>query len=115
MRRRVVVTGIGCVTPVGNDVDQMWASLRRCGNGVGPITHFPADDFPTQFSAEVKDYSIDDYVDDPDQFTFASPNILFAIGAASQAMNTAGPTRLVAMTDAFEDRLQACSTPRAPT
>ena len=90
MRRRVVVTGIGCVTPVGNDVDQMWASLRRCGNGVGPITHFPADDFPTQFAAEVKDYSIDDYVDDPDQITFASPNILFAIGAASQAMADSG-------------------------
>ena len=90
MRRRVVVTGIGCVTPVGNDVDQMWASLRRCGNGVGPITHFPADDFPTQFAAEVKDYSIDDYVDDPDQFKFASPNILFAIGAASQAMADSG-------------------------
>ena len=90
MSRRVVVTGIGCVTPVGNDVDQMWASLRRCGNGVGPITHFPADDFPTQFAAEVKDYSIDDYVDDPDQFTFASPNILFAIGAASQAMADSG-------------------------
>ena len=90
MRRRVVVTGIGCVTPVGNDVDQMWASLRRCGNGVGPITHFPADDFPTQFAAEVKDYSIDDYVDDPDRFTHASPNILFAIGAASQAMADSG-------------------------
>ena len=57
---------------------------------VGPITHFPADDFPTQFAAEVKDYSIDDYVDDPDQFTFASPNILFAIGAASQAMADSG-------------------------
>ncbi len=90
MRRRVVVTGIGCVTPVGNNVDQMWASLRRCGNGVGPITHFPADDFPTQFAAEVKDYSIDDYVDDPDRFTHASPNILFAIGAASQAMADSG-------------------------
>ena len=90
MRRRVVVTGIGCVTPVGNDVDQMWASLRRCGNGVGPITHFPADDFPTQFAAEVKDYSINDYVDDPDRFTHASPNILFAIGAASQAMADSG-------------------------
>ncbi|HCD03027.1 MAG TPA: beta-ketoacyl-[acyl-carrier-protein] synthase II [Planctomycetaceae bacterium] len=90
MRRRVVVTGIGCVTPVGNNVDQMWASLRRCGNGVGPITHFPADDFPTQFAAEVKDYSIDDYVDDPDRFTHASPNILFAIGAASQAMANSG-------------------------
>ena len=47
-------------------------------------------DSPTQFAAEVKDYSIDDYVDDPDQFTFASPNILFALGAASQAMADSG-------------------------
>ena len=89
MRRRVVVTGMGCVTPVGNNVDQMWASLRRCGNGVGPITHFPADDFPTRFAAEVKDFSVTDYIDDPDRFANASPNILFAIGAASQAMATA--------------------------
>ena len=90
MRRRVVVTGMGCVTPVGNNVDQMWASLRRCGNGVGPITHFPADDFPTRFAAEVKDFSVTDYIDDPDRFANASPNILFAIGAASQAMADSG-------------------------
>ena len=90
MRRRVVVTGMGCVTPVGNNVDQMWESLRRCGNGVGPITHFPADEFPTRFAAEVKDYSVNDYIDDPDRFTHSSPNILFAIGAASQAMADSG-------------------------
>ena len=90
MRRRVVVTGMGCVTPVGNDVEQMWASLRRCANGVGPITHFAADNFPTRFAAEVKDYSVTDYIDDPERFAHASPNILFAIGAAHQAMDDSG-------------------------
>ena len=90
MRQRVVVTGMGCVTPVGNNVEQMWESLRRCANGVGPITHFPADDFPTRFAAEVKDYSVADYIDDPERFAHASPNILFAIGAASQAMADSG-------------------------
>ena len=90
MRQRVVVTGMGCVTPVGNNVEQMWESLRRCANGVGPITHFPADNFPTRFAAEVKDYSVADYVDDPSRFEHSSPNILFAIGAASQAMADSG-------------------------
>ena len=90
MRQRVVVTGMGCVTPVGNNVERMWESLRQCANGVGPITHFPADDFPTRFAAEVKDYSVADYIDDPTRFEHASPNILFAIGAASQAMADSG-------------------------
>lgn len=90
MRHRVVVTGIGCVTPLGNNVEQMWDSLRRCANGVGPITHFPAEDFPTRFAAEVKDFSIADYVDDPERFVHSSPNILYAIGAASQAMADSG-------------------------
>jgi 3-oxoacyl-[acyl-carrier-protein] synthase II len=80
MRHRVVVTGIGCVTPLGNNVEQMWDSLKRCANGVGPITHFPAEDFPTRFAAEVKDFSIADYVDDPERFVHSSPNILYAIG-----------------------------------
>ena len=90
MRHRVVVTGIGCVTPLGNNVEQMWDSLKRCANGVGPITHFPAEDFPTRFAAEVKDFSIADYVDDPERFVHSSPNILYAIGAATQAMTDSG-------------------------
>ena len=90
MRHRVVVTGIGCVTPLGNNVEQMWDSLKRCANGVGPITHFPAEDFPPRFAAEVKDFSIADYVDDPERFVHSSPNILYAIGAATQAMTDSG-------------------------
>ena len=47
MKRRVVVTGMGCVTPLGNDVESMWLAQKNCGNGVGQITHFDASHFPT--------------------------------------------------------------------
>jgi len=87
MRRRVVVSGIGCVTPVGNNANAMWKSLREARNGVDYITHFDASNFPTQFAAEVKNYDFRDYYDQPERFEFAGRNIHFAIGASFQAMN----------------------------
>jgi 3-oxoacyl-[acyl-carrier-protein] synthase II len=90
MRRRVVVTGIGCITPVGNDVASMWGSLRECRSGVDQITHFDASNFPTHFAAEVKNYDFSQYVDDPDRFEYSGRNIRFAIGAAKQAVDDSG-------------------------
>ncbi len=90
MKRRVVVTGIGCVTPIGNTVEEMWASLRESRSGIGPITHFDASNFPTQFAAEVKRYDLGQYVANPDDFEYAGRNIRFAIGAASQAVSASG-------------------------
>ena len=90
MRRRVVVTGIGCVTPVGNDVASMWGSLRECRSGVDQITHFDASNFPTHFAAEVKNYDFNQYVDDPSRFNYSGLNIRFAIGAAKQAVTDSG-------------------------
>ncbi|MCH7686372.1 MAG: beta-ketoacyl-ACP synthase II [Planctomycetes bacterium] len=90
MRRRVVVTGMGCVTPVGNDVSSMWESLRECRSGVDQITHFDASNFPTHFAAEVKNYDFKQYVDDPDRFKYSGRNIRFAIGAARQAVDDSG-------------------------
>jgi 3-oxoacyl-[acyl-carrier-protein] synthase II len=90
MKRRVVVTGLGCVTPVGNDVASMWEALREARCGIGPITHFDASNFPTRFAAEVKNYDFSQYVDDPEQFEFAGRNIRFAVGAAVQAVRDAG-------------------------
>lgn len=90
MRRRVVVTGIGCVTPVGNTVETMWESLREARCGVGTISHFDASNFPTQFAAEVRDYDFTKYVDNPGQFEHTGRNIRFAIGAACQAMGDSG-------------------------
>ncbi|RMG34495.1 MAG: beta-ketoacyl-[acyl-carrier-protein] synthase II [Planctomycetota bacterium] len=92
MRRRVVVTGMGCVTPVGTTVESMWRSLLECRSGIDYITHFDASNFPTKFAAEVRDYSIRDYVDNPERFQHAGRNIWFAVGAAVQAMQDAGLT-----------------------
>ena len=64
MRRRVVVTGMGCVTPIGNTVESMWKSLQEGRSGIDQITHFDASSFPTKFAAEVKDFDLADYVDD---------------------------------------------------
>ncbi len=54
--RRVVVTGLGVISPVGNTVDDFWDSLCNCKSGVGPITHFDVSQFSTKIAAEVKDF-----------------------------------------------------------
>jgi len=87
MRHRVVVTGIGCVTPIGNDVKEMWESLCEARSGIGTITHFDASNFPTTFAAEVSDYDLGDYYESLERFEHAGRNIRFAVGAAFQAMN----------------------------
>ena len=90
MKRRVVVTGLGCITPLGNNVADMWQGLLAGKSGVGPITHFDAANFPTKFAAEVNGFDFNSYVKDPSRFADAGRNIRFAIGAASQAMDDSG-------------------------
>lgn len=90
MRKRVVITGIGCVTPLGNDVESTWNSLKEGKSGVDFITHFDASGFPTKFASEVKSFQLGDYIDNPERFQYAGRNIRFAIGAAVQAMNSSG-------------------------
>ena len=90
MRRRVVITGIGAVTPVGNDVAAVWESVKRGASGIGPITHFDASSFPTTFAAEVKGFDFSAVVDDPAPFKAAGRNVRFAVGAATQAMTESG-------------------------
>ncbi len=90
MKRRVVITGIGCVTPVGNDIGTMWNALKEGASGIGAITHFDASNFPTRFASEVKEYDFESYVDDPERFEHAGRNIRFAIGAAHQAVEDSG-------------------------
>ncbi len=55
-KRRVVITGVGAVTPVGNDVPSTWAAIRAGKCGVGPITRFDTSDFKVKLAAEVKDF-----------------------------------------------------------
>lgn len=90
MRRRVVITGIGCVSPLGNDVSATWEALKEGRSGIDYITHFDASGFPTKFAAEVKDFNLADYVSDPERFAHAGRNIRFAIGAAVQAVRDSG-------------------------
>lgn len=90
MKRRVVVTGLGCVTPLGNNINDMWSALQEGKSGVGPITHFDATNFPTRFAAEVRGYDFNSYVDNPERFADAGRNTRFAIGAASQAVANSG-------------------------
>ncbi len=54
--KRVVVTGLGALTPVGNNVAETWENLVKGVSGAGPITHFDASLFKTQFACEVKDF-----------------------------------------------------------
>lgn len=90
MRRRVVVTGMGVITPVGNTVESMWQALREGRSGIGPITHFDASSFPTRFAAQVKDFDLTRYVDDSRHFEFSGRNIRYAVGAARQAFDDSG-------------------------
>lgn len=89
MSRRVVVTGMGCVTPIGIGKDSFWSSLLAGKSGIGPITRFDATDYPTQIAAEVKDFLPEDYIDKKearkmDRFT------QLAVAASNIAMKDAG-------------------------
>ncbi|HKY98149.1 MAG TPA: beta-ketoacyl-ACP synthase II [Gemmatimonadaceae bacterium] len=89
MKRRVVVTGMGAVTPVGNDVATMWRSLVEGRSGAGPITKFDASTFEVRFACEVKGFDPLNFMDRKeakraDQFT------QYAVAASKQAMDDAG-------------------------
>jgi 3-oxoacyl-[acyl-carrier-protein] synthase II len=62
-RRRVVVTGVGMVSPLGNSVDESWRNLIAGKSGAGPITHFDTSDFPITFACELKDFDPGDWID----------------------------------------------------
>jgi 3-oxoacyl-[acyl-carrier-protein] synthase II len=62
-RRRVVITGIGAVTPLGNDVETTWTNLISGRSGAGAITHFDSTGFPVTFACEVRDFDPTDWVD----------------------------------------------------
>jgi 3-oxoacyl-[acyl-carrier-protein] synthase II len=87
-KRRVVVTGLGAITPIGLDVTEFWDGLTSGKNGVAPITHFDASRFDTKFAAEVKNFDVDKYFDKKsvkrlDRFSH------FAIASSVQAVEDA--------------------------
>jgi len=90
-RRRVVITGLGLISPVGNDVATGWSSLIAGKSGIGPITHFDASAFTSQIAGEVKGFDINAWLPAKEARHFDT-FIHFGIAAASQAVLDAGIT-----------------------
>jgi 3-oxoacyl-[acyl-carrier-protein] synthase II len=96
MRRRVVITGVGCVTPLGTTVPELWENLKLGKSGVGYTTLFDASNFPTRISAEVKNWSLADVGENAAEWEKRGRHTRFAIGAARQAMDESGVAGTVA-------------------
>jgi len=88
-RRRVVVTGLGCVSPVGNTVPETWANLLAGKSGVGLITHFDASAFSCKIAGEVRGFNLESYMTTKEARTMDT-FIHFGIAAAMQAVADAG-------------------------
>ena len=87
--RRVVVTGVGLVTPLGTGVEKNWAALMAGRSGIGPITRFEAGDFPARIAGEVRDFAPEDYIEKR-EIKKMDPFIHYAIAAAQMAMDQSG-------------------------
>ena len=89
MMRRVVVTGLGMVTPIGNDVKSSWNAALEGRSGIGPITRFDASAFGCQIAGELKDFDPLQYMDAKEVRRF-DLDIVYAIAAAQQAIDDSG-------------------------
>ena len=89
MKHRVVITGMGIVCPLGNDVPTMWNGLMTGKNGMDYTTLFDASTFPTQFDAEVKNYNLSQFVKHVNLHNHGNRGSLFVVGAAAQACKQA--------------------------
>lgn len=87
--RRVVVTGIGAISSVGNSVDAMWESLLAGKSGIGPVTKFDAADYRTRIAGEIKDLNVSNYMTEKEARRL-DDFCLYAIAAGDEAMKDAG-------------------------
>src|SRR6266481_903860 len=87
--RRVVITGVGAVTPVGNSAEEFWAALIQGKSGIGPITRFDASPLPTKIAGELKGFDPLRYMDKKDDRKF-DPFLKYAIACAAMAVEDAG-------------------------
>ena len=88
-KRRVVITGLGIISPVGNDVATAWANILAGKSGIGPVTHFDASTFPTRIAGEVRDFDPAQFVA-PKDVKKMDPFIHYGIAASVQALADAG-------------------------
>ena len=89
MKRRVVITGMGAVTPTGNNVDTFWNSCKEGKVGIDRITKFDTSDFKVKLAAEVKDFRAADHMD-PKAARRMEPFAQFAVAASGEALEDAG-------------------------
>jgi 3-oxoacyl-[acyl-carrier-protein] synthase II len=93
MKRRVVVTGVGAVTPVGSNIEKAWNNIINGVSGVGPLTRVNAEEYPAKVAAEITDFNIEDFVDKKDarkmdRFThYAIAASLMAVKDADLSIN----------------------------
>jgi 3-oxoacyl-[acyl-carrier-protein] synthase II len=93
---RVVITGMGWITPLGGDIDTVWRRLLAGDSAIGPVTHFDASTFKTSFAAEVKGFRLADHAADADlrgglaAHSMAGASTQYALAAAAQAWRSSG-------------------------
>ncbi len=103
-RRRVVVTGLGCVSPVGNTVADAWTHVLAGKSGIGLISKFDASSFACKIAGEVKGFSVDSYIGSKEARTMDT-FIHFGVAAASQAVADANLPTMDGLTEEFSTRI----------
>lgn len=103
-RRRVVVTGLGCVSPVGNTVEAAWANLLAGQSGIDKITKFDASGFSAQIAGEVKGFDLESYISAKEARTMDT-FIHYGIAAAAQAVQDSGIATGEALGDELATRI----------
>ncbi len=88
-KRRVVITGLGLVTPLGNNVEESWKNILAGSSGITPITHFDATAFPVRFSGSIKNLALDNYIPKKEQKKMHS-FIHYGIVAGIEAVEDSG-------------------------
>lgn len=89
-QRRVVITGMGAITPLGHTPKDLYQNQLEGKSGAGPIFRFDARTFPTKFASQVKDFDLKKYRNDPERFDKCGLNTKFALAAAQDALADAG-------------------------
>ena len=88
--RRVVITGMGTVNPLGHNVADMWAAMLACKSGISKTELFDASTFPTKFTAQVRNYNLADHIASAETHCHAGHHCTFALGAATEAWAQSG-------------------------
>lgn len=102
-RRRVVVTGLGIISPVGNTIESAWDSILAGRSGIGPIEYYDVSAYTTRFGGMIKDFRAEDYLG-PKEVRRTDPFIHYGVAAAKQAIKDAG----LEITDANRERIGIC-------